>query len=143
MQILSKLTYILVIFFIFFGCTEKISYSGKIQDLRFNYDYLKDKNEVLNQLGEPSFIDFIEQKYFYYSEKKITKNFFDNKIIDRSIISFKFDNSDNISETKYYSIENNKKLKILKETTKNEIMKRGLIEKLFGGVGKNSISNTP
>ena len=127
----------MIIFFIFFGCTEKISYSGKISDLNLNYDYLKNKDEVIKKLGEPSFIDFIESKYFYYSEKKISKNFYDNKISNRNIISFKFDTLDNISETKYYNIEDNKKLKILKNTTKNEILERGLIEKILGALEKN------
>ena len=61
-----------------------------------SYDYLKDKEEVLKDLGEPNFIDFIDHKYFYFSEKKITKNFFDKKIIARNIVVFNFNESNKI-----------------------------------------------
>lgn len=143
MQIFTKLSYIFIFIFIFFGCTEKISYSGKIQDLENNYDNIKNKKEVINLLGEPNFVDFIEKKFFYYSEKNIRKNFFDNETTKRNIISFEFDKLDNIKKISSYNINDYRNLKISKDKTESIILKRGLIEKLFGGVGKNPLSNAP
>ena len=40
----------------------------------------------MNNMGSPNFTDFIENKFYYYSEKKITKNFFNNEIKERVII---------------------------------------------------------
>ena len=129
--------------FFFLSCSETVYYSGKIKDLNINYDYLKNKEEVLIEFGEPNFIDFIDKKYFYFSEKKITKNFFDNKILSSNIIVFNFNDNDIITSIKYYDIEDKKNLKYLKKKTENNIMKRGYFEKIFGGIGKNSLTDTP
>ena len=143
MTIFFKITYLLVILFFFLSCSETVYYSGKIKDLNINYDYLKNKEEVLIEFGEPNFIDFIDKKYFYFSEKKITKNFFDNKILSSNIIVFNFNDNDIITSIKYYDIEDKKNLKYLKKKTENNIMKRGYFEKIFGGIGKNSLTDTP
>ena len=129
--------------FFFFSCSETISYSGKIKDLNINYDYLKNKDEVLIEFGEPNFVDFIDKKYFYFSEKKVTKNFFDKKIVDRNIIIFNFNANDKITSINYYDINDKKDLKYLKKRTKNNIMKRGYFERIFGGIGKNPLTDTP
>ena len=133
----------LIIVLFIFNCSETVSYSGKIKDLNINYDYLKDREEVLIELGQPNFKDFIDKKYFYFSEKKISKNFFDNKIIERNIIVFNFDESDKIISVNYYYINDKNDLKYIKNETKNNIMKRGYFEKIFGGIGKNSLTDTP
>ncbi len=143
MTILFKITHLLIILFFFLSCSETVYYSGKIKDLNINYDYLKNKEEVLIEFGEPNFIDFIDKKYFYFSEKKITKNFFDNKIISRNIIVFNFNNNDKIMSINYYDMEDKRDLKYLKKQTENNIMKRGYFEKIFGGIGKNSLTDTP
>ena len=133
----------LIILFFFLSCSETIYYSGKIKDLNVNYDYLKNKEEVLKELGEPNFIDFIDKKYFYFSEKKITKNFFDNKIIARNIVVFDFNENNRIVSINNYDLNDNVDLKHLKKVTKNNIMKRGFFERVFGGIGKNPLTDTP
>ena len=143
MSIFFKITYLLVVLFFFLSCSETIYYSGKIKDLDTSYDYLKDKEEVLKELGEPNFIDFIDQKYFYFSEKKITKNFFDKKIIERNIVVFNFNESNKIISINNYNLDDKIELKYLKKNTKNNIVKRGYFEKIFGGIGKNSLTDTP
>lgn len=143
MTIFFKITHLITILFFFLSCSETVYYSGKIKDLNINYDYLKNKEEVLIEFGEPNFIDFIDKKYFYFSEKKITKNFFDNKIISSNIIIFNFNDNDTIISVSYYDIEDKKNLKYLKKQTENNIMKRGYFEKIFGGIGKNSLTDTP
>ena len=53
-----------------FGCVEKTTYSGKIitnDDLDLN---ILNKNELINKFGEPSYIDNLSNKYFYFTEKK-------------------------------------------------------------------------
>ena len=51
------------------NCSNKITYSGKI----INQDELNDinfenKNKLISKLGYPSYIDPIENKFFYISE---------------------------------------------------------------------------
>ena len=143
MNIFYKITYLLSILFFFLSCSETVYYSGKIKDLNINYDYLKDKNEVLKELGKPNFIDFIDKKYFYFSEKKITKNFFDKKIIERNIIVFDFNDNNKIISINNYDLDDKNDLKYLKKGTKNNILRRGYFERIFGGIGKNPLTDTP
>ena len=119
MTIFFKITYLLTTLFFFLSCSETVYYSGKIKDLNINYDYLKNKEEVLIEFGEPNFIDFIDKKYFYFSEKKITKNFFDNKIISSNIIVFNFNDNDKIMSVNYYDMEDKRNLKHIKKRKKN------------------------
>ena len=138
-----KSFYLVIIICFLFSCTEKISYSGKIINLNKDFSHISNKDILILEFGPPSFIDFLEKKYFYYNEKKITKNFFNQKIIERNVISFKFDKNNRIVKINYYNLEDGEDLKFLKKKTKNKILERGLIEKIFGGVGKKPISNTP
>ena len=124
------------IFFLNFGCAEKISYSGKIIDKNIDINSLLNKNELILKLGNPSYIDPLENKYFYFTEKKIIKNFFNKKIVEKKLYTFKFDKSDKIISTNTINLENTEKFNFLKETTKNNLMERGIIEKVFGGIGK-------
>ena len=135
-----------IIFVLFaFSCTEKTIYSGKIinQD-NIDYSIIKNKNQLINKLGKPSYIDPIEDKYFYYSEKKIYKNFFDKKMVSRILLVFEFNLEEKIKSINIYNLEDQKDIAIVKEKTKNNLIERGLIEKIFGGVGKaQELPNSP
>ena len=136
---MTKITTILTLFCTLFAisCTEKTIYSGKIiNQANIDYSIIKNKNQLINELGKPSYIDPIEDKYFYYSEKKIYKNFFDKKTISRILLVFEFNLEEKIKSIDLYNLEDEKDIIIVKEKTKNNLIERGLIEKIFGGVGK-------
>ena len=44
---------------------------------------------------------------------------------------------------KDYQLNDEKDIKYIKEITNNDIVERGLLEKLFGGVGKKPLNDTP
>ena len=129
---------LLLIIISFISCSEKILYSGKIIDEK-NFDYykLKTKEEVIYELGNPNFIDPIENKYYYFSEKKYVKNFFEQKITDRTVVVFIFNENEAIELISQYDLNDEQDVKNIKDTTPNELIKRGLIEKIFGGIGNN------
>ena len=139
MYINLKFILFLFIFFLNFGCSEKISYSGKIIDKNININSFLNKKKLIENLGTPSFIDPLENKYFYFTEKTLTKNFFDKKILEKIIYIFKFDKEDNIIAKNKLNLENKEKFNHLNETTKNKLIERGFIEKIFGGIGKEPI----
>ena len=144
---MTKIKLLLTIIYVLFAysCTEQTIYSGKVinQD-NIDYSIIKNKNQLINQLGRPSYIDPIEDKYFYYSEKKIYKNFFDKKIVSRILLVFEFNLEEKIKSINVYNLEDEKDIAIVKEKTKNNLIERGLIEKIFGGVGAaQEIPNTP
>ena len=142
MFIFFRLLLVLMIFILFVSCNEKILYSGKIlHKENFDYAKLKNKEEVIDKLGNPNFIDPIEKKYYYYSEKKHVKNFFKQKISNRIMVVFIFNEDETIKLFSQYDLSDEQDVKNVKESTPNELIKRGLIQKIFGGVG-NTIPST-
>ena len=144
---MTKIKILLALFYILFSysCADQTIYSGKIiNQANIDYSIIKNKNQLINELGNPSFIDPIENKYFYYSEKKIYKNFFDKKIVSRMLLVFEFNLEEKIKSIDLYNLEDEKDIIIVKEKTKNNLIERGLIEIIFGGVGTaQEPSNSP
>jgi len=129
--------YLLVIlFFLIYSCTNKTIYSGKIlnQDNFTNINFSNKKN-LINNLGNPSYIDPINNKFFYYAEMEERKSTF-KKVLNYSVVFvFEFDEDNKIKNSKVYDLNNRDNFIFINEITENEIVKRGLLEKIFGGVG--------
>ena len=82
-MIIFVLRFIIFIVFLIFvnSCTTKTIYSGKI----FNQDELEkinfvNKNNLLKELGEPSYIDPINKNFYYFSEKKEKRSIYNSKV---------------------------------------------------------------
>ena len=136
MFIFFRLLFVSLILILFVSCNEKILYSGKIlYEENFDYSKLKNKEEVIDKLGNPNFIDPIEKKYYYYSEKKYVKNFFKQKISNRTMVVFIFNENETIKLVSHYDLNDEQDVKNIKETTPNELIKRGLIQRIFSGIG--------
>lgn len=127
--------------FIISSCVETKSYSGKLIDENFKYDSLLNKTQVTSKLGQPNFIDPIENKYYYYFEKRINKNIFDSRIEKRTMIVFNFEENENVQSFNQYNLNQEQQINIIKDKTKNNLIDRGLIEKIFGGIGKQNLSD--
>ena len=104
----------------------------------YDYENLKNKQEILSFIGEPNFIDPVENKYYYFSEQIKTKNFYNKKIENRTMLVFLFDKDANVEKFIQYNLDDEKDIKYIKESTPNELIKRGLIQKIFGGVGQTT-----
>ena len=118
------------------NCSNKTTYSGKI----LNNEELKDinfvnKEKLIKKLGNPSYIDPIENKFFYFLEKSEKKSIFKNEINYSFVFVFKMNENEEIIETKVFNTKNIKNIKFSEDKTENQILKRGLLEKIFGGVG--------
>ena len=133
------------IFFVLANCSNKTTYSGKI----INQDTLQDinfenKNKLISKLGYPSYIDLIENKFFYYTELSEKKSVLKKEIKYSYVFVFKIDEYDQIVESKVYNIRDINNIKFSNDKTSNEIVKRGLLEKIFGGVGtQQELPTTP
>jgi len=126
-----------------FGCVEKTTYSGKIitnDDLDLK---ILNKNELINKFGQPSYIDSLSNKYFYFTEKKKKTNFYDNKIEYSYLFVFEVNDNDKIVKSESINLLKEKNHKYLKIQTSNNIIKRGLLESIFGGIGANPMPNSP
>ena len=127
------------------NCSNKTTYSGKIlnQDQLIDINF-ENKNKLISKLGQPSFIDPIENKFFYYSEVSEKKSILKKEIMYSYVFVFKLDQYDKIIESKVYNIEEIQNINLSDDKTSNEIVKRGLLEKIFGGVGaQQELPTTP
>ena len=77
---------------------------------------------------------------FFSSIKE--NNFFSKKKEYSYIFLFEFDQNDNLVEKKVLNLNELQKIKINKMRTNNQIIERGLIERIFGGVGTQKVPNT-
>ena len=143
MFIFFRLFSVLMIFILCVSCNEKILYSGKIfNEENFDFAKLKNKEEVVDKLGNPNFIDPIEKKYYYFSEKKYVKNFFKQKISNRIMVVFIFNENETIKSVSQYDLNDEQDVKNIKDSTPNELIGKGLLRKIFGGVGNTVPSTT-
>jgi len=136
-----KIIIFILMLFIILSCVETKSYSGKLIDANFKYDSLLNKTQVTSKLGQPNFIDPIENKYYYYFEKRINKNIFDSRIEKRTMIVFNFEENENVQSFNQYNLNQEQQINFIKDKTKNNLIDRGLIEKIFGGIGKQKLSD--
>mgnify|MGYP001159686514 CR=1 FL=1 len=133
---MSKFIFYIIIFLTLANCSNKVIYSGKI----LNQEQLEDINFVnkeglVSKLGQPNYVDTIENKYFYFSEKSEKKSIFNKEVKYSYVFVFKIDKNDEIIETKVFNTEEVKNVSFSNDKTSNEIIKRGLLERIFGGVG--------
>tara|TARA_X000000950_G_scaffold85321_1_gene107382 strand:- start:1865 stop:2293 length:429 start_codon:yes stop_codon:yes gene_type:complete len=142
---MSKPIIYICIFFVLANCSNKTTYSGKIinqetlQDINF-----ENKNKLISKLGYPSYIDPIENNFFYYTEVSEKKSILKKEIKYSYVFVFKIDEYDRIVESKVYNTKDIKNIKFSNDKTSNEIVERGLLEKIFGGVGtQQELPTTP
>jgi len=137
--------FLLIIFInIFISCSEQTIYSGKIinQDNLENIK-ISNKSELISRFGNPSFIDPIQNKLFYYTEKVKENSFYSKKIEYSYLFVFTLDKNENIISQKAYNLQNKNEIALAKDETSNDIVERGLIEKIFGGVGPQQMATSP
>jgi outer membrane protein assembly factor BamE (lipoprotein component of BamABCDE complex) len=126
-----------------FGCAEKTTYYGKIitnEDLDLK---VLNKNDLIDKFGQPSYVDSLSNKYFYFTEKKKEKNFYNKKIEYSYLFVFEINNDGKIINSQSINLLEEKNHKYRKIQTSNSIIKRGLLEKIFGGIGANPMPNSP
>ena len=140
-----KTIFYICIFFILANCSNKTTYSGKI----LNKEELNDinftnKEKLISKLGNPSYIDPIENKFFYFSEKSQKKSIFKKELKYSYVFVFKMNENEEIIETKVFNTKDIDTIKFSDDKTSNQIVKRGLLEKIFGGVGtQQELPTTP
>ena len=133
---MNKLIVYICIFFILANCANKTTYSGKILNQKILDDINFDnKEKLISELGYPSYIDPIENKFFYFSEISEKKSILKKEVKYSFVFVFRIDQNDKIIESRVFNTKDIKSIKFSKDKTSNDIIKRGLLEKVFGGVG--------
>ena len=140
-----KVVVYICFFLILSNCTNKITQSGKIlnQENFENINFINKEN-LINELGNPSYIDPIEKKFFYFSEKSEKKSILKKEIKYSFVFVFMFNEQDKIIDTKVFDTKNIKSIKFSNNKTSNNLIRRGLLERIFGGVGtQKELPTTP
>ncbi len=138
MPLYNKLLILIISFFII-SCAEKTYYSGKIYLDDIDFDSFTSKKEIINKLGEPNYIDPLENNYYYFTEKLKRSYVLPKKINERLIVIYSFNNLNEITFTNKINLDDQKKLSLIDDKTKNNLIEKGLIEKIFGGVATQKI----
>ena len=140
-----KIIFYICIFFILANCSNKTTYSGKIlNNEELNEINFTNKEKLISKLGNPSYIDPIENKFFYFSEKSQKKSILKKEIKYSYVFVFKMNENEEIIETKVFNTKDIDTIKFSDDKTPNQILKRGLLEKIFGGVGtQQELPTTP
>ena len=138
-NIKNTFLFFLIIFFIISCNSTNIKKYGIIDINKFsiNFDGMS-KDQVVNTIGYPGTNDTINNSVIYYSQTTKEKNLFNNNIVSRDIFIVNFDKDDIFLDINHYILEDNQKLKIVKSETGYQIMDTGIIERIFGGVGKRT-----
>ena len=131
---IRKKTILIFFLLLIISCSEKVTYTGLIIDENINYSEINNKNDLLKLLGQPNYIDPMENNFYYFSEKNVSKNSLNKKKVDRLILVYYFDEENNIINTKKLNLDDEKTINISENRIKNYLIKKGLIEKIFGGV---------
>ena len=142
---MSKYLIYICVFFILANCSNKTIYSGKIisQDDLESINF-ENKENLISKLGYPSYIDPIQNKFFYFSEKSKKKSVFKKKIEYSYIFVFDLDDDEKIINTKVFDIKEIENINFTNDKTSNTLIKRGLLERIFGGVGiQQDLPTTP
>ena len=140
-----KVVVYICFFLILSNCANKITQSGKIlkQENFENINFINKEN-LINELGNPSYIDPIEKKFFYFSEKSEKKSILKKEIKYSFVFVFMFNEQDKIIDTKVFDTKNIKSIKFSNDKTSNNLIRRGLLERIFGGVGtQKELPTTP
>ena len=138
-----KIIIILILSQFISGCVEKTTFSGKIITQKNLDEKILNKNQLQKIFGLPSYIDHFSNKHFYFTEKTKEKNFFSKKIEYSYLFIFELDKNDSIISSESINLLNQNK-KIFKNTkTSNQLVERGFIEKIFGGIGPEPLPNSP
>tara|TARA_B100001057_G_C22273909_1_gene728014 strand:+ start:44 stop:472 length:429 start_codon:yes stop_codon:yes gene_type:complete len=142
---MNKFLVYICVFFVLANCSDKTIYSGKIiNQEQLNNINFENKEKLITLLGKPSYVDPIENKYFYFTEKSKKKSILKKRIEYSYVFVFKINQDDQIIESKVFNTKEIKNIKFSNEKTSNEVVKRGLLEKIFGGVGtQKELPTTP
>ena len=136
----KKLSFLFLILLYLAGCSPRIAVTGNLPnpDLLDSIEIGEvNKQEVLNLIGTPSTISpFSGNNWYYVSERTETSAFFTPKVVDRKVLSIKFDDKGFVSDIKSYGTEAGKTVDIVDRTTPTEGRDFSIIKQLLGNLGR-------
>ncbi len=136
----SKLLFSAAVAGLLFACTPKIDVRGNLPDPERLSEIVPGevtRLEVQEILGTPSSVAVFDQEtWLYVSQRTETLAFFEPEVKERSVVIVKFDEEGLVSKIETLTAEDGKKIQPVDRTTPTAGNEFGLIEQLFGNIGR-------
>ena len=99
---------------------------------------ISDKDTVEKVMGSPTFVSYIDDEpvWVYFSEEERRLLFFKPKILERKIMTLKFDKQSLVKDIKFYDLDDEQSVNFAHNYTKVESNKKGFFSELFGNIGQ-------
>jgi outer membrane protein assembly factor BamE (lipoprotein component of BamABCDE complex) len=97
--------------------------------------------DVLRLLGSPSSVATFDERrkvWYYIGSKTETLAFFAPEIVDQQVVSIEFDAGGRVKDVKHYSQEDGREIELVDRQTPTRGKELGLLEQLFGNLGRFS-----
>lgn len=122
------------------ACSPRIDNRGYVPDpelvseIRVGVD---NKKSVANMLGYPSSQSIFDDRTWYYISRR-TKNFafFDESLIDQSVLEVNFDDRDYVVALSTHGAEEVRDVELIKRETPTRGKELTFFEQLFGNMGR-------
>jgi len=122
------------------ACAPTVDRHGFIADSKEAMDVkagVDTKATVLSRLGTPSTTSSFDQESWYYMSAAQSRiAFFDPKTTERSVLAIRFGKDDVVSEVATYGVEKGRIIAYNDDKTPTRGRELGLIEQLFGNIGR-------
>ena len=136
----SKLLFSIGLIALLGACAPKIDVRGNLPDperLSEIEPGEQSRAEVEEILGTPSTVAVFDQEtWLYVSQKTETIAFFEPEVKERSVVILKFDKEGIVSKIETLTAENGKKILPVDRKTPTAGNEFGLIEQIFGNLGR-------
>ena len=101
--------------------------------------------DVAALMGSPSSISTFPQRietWFYISKDTSTWAFLAEEVIDQRVVAIDFDTDGRVQDVRHYGMKDGKKIDISDRVTPTKGREFGLLEQLFGNIGRFNDQNT-
>ncbi len=122
------------------ACTPTVSLHGYVPDeevLATMQTGTDNKDAVIEKLGSPSSIaTFDDNTWIYFSKRTETFAFFEPEVIEQRVVAVNFNDDGTVEEIKRFALEDGRLIDPVTRTTPTHGRELGLLEQLFGNVGR-------
>ena len=122
------------------GCAAEVSVHGielDPEDLAAVSPGKSDRADVESKLGTPSTVGtFNDDIWYYMSERRAQRSFFDPKILERKIIAITFDGKDLVEDVYTYTVLDGQEVKIVSRVTPTTGNELTFLQQIFGNLGR-------
>lgn len=132
------LTILILLAFTSCAQIERRGYAFELSGFEYLREEINDKNDVIEQMGSPSFINNIngQELWVYYSEDVKKFLFFKPTILNRKITTINFSIDNKISKISNYDLSNDKKITFVDHYTEVASQKKSWWSEIFSNIGQ-------